>query len=58
MRGIQQTLKQQGFDPGTIDGQFGPNTKKAVIAFQRAHKLEVDGIIGPNTMRALVAAAS
>ena len=58
MRGIQQTLKRQGFDPGTIDGQFGPNTKKAVIAFQRAHKLEVDGVIGPNTMRALVAAAS
>jgi hypothetical protein len=31
------------------DGDFGPNTKKAVIAFQTKHGLTADGIVGPTT---------
>ena len=57
-RTIQQTLKKQGFDPGGIDGEMGPNTKAAIRAFQKAHGLEVDGVVGPKTMAALVAAAA
>lgn len=31
------------------DGDFGPKTKKAVIAFQKKNDLYVDGIVGKNT---------
>lgn len=43
VRQIQQWL---GIDD---DGIFGQQTKAAVIAFQKAHGLEVDGIVGPET---------
>ena len=32
-------------DPGTIDGDFGPKTKKAVRAYQTARSLPVTGIV-------------
>lgn len=35
------------------DGDFGPNTKSAVEAFQRDHHLVVDGIAGPKTLEAI-----
>lgn len=31
------------------DGWYGPQTKSAVLAFQRTHGLSVDGIVGPLT---------
>ena len=37
----------------SIDGKFGPNTKAALIAFQKAHGLVTDGIAGPKTRQAL-----
>jgi hypothetical protein len=33
----------------TADGDFGPNTKKAVIALQKKHGLYADGIVGKQT---------
>lgn len=32
-----------------VDGDFGPNTKNAVISFQASYGLTKDGIIGPKT---------
>lgn len=53
VREVQSLLAAQGFDPGPADGDFGPRTMTAVIAFQTAKGLEVDGIVGPETRQAL-----
>ena len=50
---IQKLLQAKGFSPGLIDGSFGPRTKAAVVAFQRANNLIIDGIVGPLTLERL-----
>jgi peptidoglycan hydrolase-like protein with peptidoglycan-binding domain len=50
---LQGQLLAAGFDPGPIDGIFGPKTKAAVMAFQRAKGLEVNGVANPRTWAAL-----
>jgi hypothetical protein len=50
---LQQRLANKGFNPGDIDGDFGDNTRAAVIAFQRAMALLDDGIVGLQTRAAL-----
>jgi peptidoglycan hydrolase-like protein with peptidoglycan-binding domain len=50
---VQQALQTQGFDPGPIDGKFGPQTALAVRQFQSSQGLAVDGIVGPDTEKAL-----
>ena len=54
---LQEALKERGFDPGQIDGEFGPGTEAAVLAFQKSEGLRADGIAGPNTQQALGLAA-
>jgi peptidoglycan hydrolase-like protein with peptidoglycan-binding domain len=36
-----------------VDGEFGPETERAIRSFQAAHGLTVDGIAGPTTWHAL-----
>lgn len=50
---LQERLKELGFNPGKIDGEFGTGTEAAVIAFQRSEGLLADGVVGTNTLRAL-----
>jgi peptidoglycan hydrolase-like protein with peptidoglycan-binding domain len=50
---LQRALTRAGYDPGSPDGTFGPNTEEAVVAFQQANGLSPDGIVGPETAAAL-----
>lgn len=50
VQSLQTALKQQGFDPGAIDGQFGAGTQAAVMAYQKSAGLLPDGIAGPRTL--------
>lgn len=50
---VQTLLKQQGFYQGSVNGVFGQQTRKAVMAFQKSKNLAVDGIVGPQTMAAM-----
>jgi hypothetical protein len=36
VRAGQQRLKDLGFDPGPVDGKFGPKTKKAFLLFDKS----------------------
>jgi hypothetical protein len=46
---LQKALTARGFDTKGIDGDFGPDTEKAVRAFQLQAALTVDGEVGPDT---------
>ena len=51
---LQQALSRALGIPIRVDGIFGPQTEKAVRAFQRRMYLTVDGIVGPRTWKALI----
>jgi hypothetical protein len=50
---LQQTLTDRGFDPGPVDGAFGPLTEAGVRAYQESAGITVDGIVGPQTWGSL-----
>jgi len=41
IRMAQEKLKDKGFDPGPVDGQWGPRTASAVGDFQRKENMTV-----------------
>lgn len=53
-RDIQRALRTAGYYRGSIDGIFGPRTRRAIKLFQRDHNLKVDGIAGRITKQAIV----
>lgn len=40
---LQDALAMRGFDPGPVDGIFGPATERALRAFEAVAGLQVDG---------------
>ena len=50
---LQKRLKELGYYTGSVDGDFGENTEKAVIAFQERNGLTADGKAGSKTMAKL-----
>ena len=50
---VQYQLNGIGKYGLVIDGDFGNNTKNAVLDFQRKNGLEVDAIVGPDTRKTL-----
>ena len=53
VKDLQTRLSALGYYSGKIDGEFGPGTKEAVTAFQKANGLEADGIVGEETRELL-----
>lgn len=53
VKSLQEILKQLGYYSGRIDGDFGPKTEKAVVAFQEEFGLYSDGIVGNITWNKL-----
>jgi hypothetical protein len=51
----QERLAAKGYSVGSIDGDFGPKTERAVLQFQAAHSLSEDGIVGDKTWDLLLA---
>lgn len=51
---VQQVLWDCGFYQGAISQIDGKEMSKAVIAFQKHHRLTADGVIGVNTWNVLV----
>ncbi|MFB6985262.1 peptidoglycan-binding protein [Streptomyces sp. NPDC056178] len=49
----QCLLRYHGFDPGVVDGDYGPNTTRAVKRLQDQAGLSVDGVVGPHTWQVL-----
>ena len=53
VKGLQRQLSRLGYEPGPVDGRYGPLTTAAVARFQDSHELPADGVVDPATQRAL-----
>jgi N-acetylmuramoyl-L-alanine amidase len=51
---LQSRLIEMGFNPGRVDGFYGPVTEKAVQEFQKSVGVKIDGVCGPGTVISLM----
>jgi peptidoglycan hydrolase-like protein with peptidoglycan-binding domain len=54
LRQAQRQLKALGFNPGSVDGDFGPQTAAALRAYQQAYRLPETGRLDEVTLRSLL----
>lgn len=57
VRDLQERLVELGYWMPLLDGDYGPSTEQAVMAFQKVEGIEADGVAGPATLDALTGAA-
>ena len=50
---LQERLQALGYYMDAVDGQYGPGTRDAVIAFQKKNGLDADGLAGEETQKLL-----
>lgn len=50
VRDVQRMLRTVGYDPGSVDGRFGPRTQAAVQWFQAKHGLRASGVVDPASL--------
>jgi peptidoglycan hydrolase-like protein with peptidoglycan-binding domain len=53
VRRAQEALKDEGHDPGPIDGVMGPRTKEALRGFQKQENLQETGRLDRETLEKL-----
>ena len=49
VKAYQWSLDQLGYNPGSIDGQFGPRTTNVTKKYQKDNGIEADGVVGKTT---------
>lgn len=54
----QEALKKLGYEPGPLDGKFGPATLASIEVFQQDVGMKVDGLLTRNTHEAVLRALS
>jgi len=52
---LQESLTRLGYDTKGVDGQIGPNSRKAIRAFQAANQMPADGYATPNLLKRVLA---
>jgi peptidoglycan hydrolase-like protein with peptidoglycan-binding domain len=53
VKALQRRLAELGYQVHEADGEFGPETHHAVVAFQKVNRIGRDGVVGPVTRKAL-----
>ena len=53
IRQVQEALRKKGFDPGPLDGIFGPRTEESVRSFQDRYGMKASGKLDNQTLYAL-----
>jgi peptidoglycan hydrolase-like protein with peptidoglycan-binding domain len=53
VREAQRALRDLGYDPGPIDGVFGPRTRTALAKYQTSERLPVTGDLDAVTLERL-----
>ena len=51
VKAVQKKLKSLGYYSGSVDGDYGAGTKKAVMAFQKANGLKQTGNVNSATLK-------